>query len=98
MRGKTVKVRQADCGARYGRYAWVAISEWQMRQSAATRGRLLPEPRDAAGASGPMRRARSVACMTQLQAKHAGFGDSSSDDGDAADDSDADDAGCARAL
>ncbi len=71
----------------------MAISEWQMRTPAAGRGRLLPEPREAAGGGPPMRRARSVACMTQLQAKHAGFGDSSGDDEPDAGDSDADDVG-----
>ena len=83
------------CG-RPCRYAWVAISDWQMHQSATNRTRLLPEPRHAAGVAGAMRRARSVACMTQLQAKHAGFGDSSGDDAPDADDSDAEDGGCAQ--
>ena len=76
----------------------MAISDWQMRQSASARTRLLPEPRDAGGGAGAMRRARSVACMTQLQAKHAGFGDSSGDDGPDADDSDAEEGGCAQPL
>lgn len=52
------------------RYAWAAISEWQCHQGMTQGGRLSQSP-----AQGPtpdrsaMRRTRSVACMTQLQAK-----------------------------
>ncbi|CAL8463928.1 g3463 [Coccomyxa elongata] len=49
------------------RYAWAAISEWQCSQGVTQRGRLPAELMNAA--KGSMRRARSVACMTQLQAK-----------------------------
>lgn len=49
------------------RYAWAAISEWQCSQGVTQRGRLPAELTNAA--KGSMRRARSVACMTQLQAK-----------------------------
>ncbi len=50
-----------------GRYAWAAISEWQCSQGVTQRGRLTAQFMNAAKDS--MRRARSVACMTQLQAK-----------------------------
>ena len=52
------------------RYAWAAISEWQCHQGMTQGGRLSAAP-----AQGPapdrnaIRRTRSVACMTQLQAK-----------------------------
>ena len=52
------------------RYAWAAISEWQCHQGMTQGGRLSESP-----GQGPapdrhaMRRSRSVACMTQLQAK-----------------------------
>lgn len=53
------------------RYAWAAISEWQCHQGMTQGGRLSQAP--ARGGPTPekqaFRRSRSVACMTQLQAK-----------------------------
>ena len=52
------------------RYAWAAVSEWQCQQGVTQQGMQGP---GAAGSSpaDPMRRAYSVACMSQLQAKQA---------------------------
>ena len=64
------------------RYAWAAISEWQCHQGMTQGGRLSQSP--AQGLTPDrhaMRRTRSVACMTQLQAKQM-YGYESSADSD----------------
>lgn len=63
-----------------GRYAWAAISEWQCSQGVTQRGRLPAEL--LAPADKGMRRARSVACMTQLQAKQTRDFEEEADDSD----------------
>ena len=62
---KTPHVSRYDC-----RYAWAAISEWQCHQGMTQGGRLSQSsPQGPAPDRHAMRRTRSVACMTQLQAK-----------------------------
>ena len=52
------------------RYAWAAISEWQCHQGMTQGGRLSAAPaQGTAPDRSAIRRTRSVACMTQLQAK-----------------------------
>ena len=67
------------------RYAWAAISEWQCHQGMTQGGRLSQAP--ARGAPTPerqaFRRSRSVACMTQLQAKQKYGSDALSSDSEA---------------
>ena len=73
------------------RYAWAAISEWQCRQGVTQRGRVgpvdppRPSPRSSSAKSLPLRRlpirrTRTIGCMTQLQAKQVtGFGTDTGD-------------------
>ena len=67
------------------RYAWAAISEWQCHQGMTQGGRLSQAP--ARGGPTPerqaFRRSRSVACMTQLQAKQKYGSDALSSDSEA---------------
>ena len=52
------------------RYAWAAVSEWQCQQGVTQQGMQGPGMAGS-GPADPMRRAYSVACMSQLQAKQA---------------------------
>ena len=52
------------------RYAWAAVSEWQCQQGVTQQGMQGPGAAGS-GPADPMRRAYSVACMSQLQAKQA---------------------------
>ena len=64
------------------RYAWAAISEWQCHQGISQGGRLSQSPAQGPTPRHAIRRTRSVACMTQLQAKQKYGYDASPADSD----------------
>ena len=51
-----------------GRYAWAAISQWQVAQGVTQQGLMGSRPQEQVAASA-LRRSQSTQCMTQLQAK-----------------------------
>lgn len=51
-----------------GRYAWAAISQWQVAQGVTQQGLMGARPQETTAATA-LRRSHSTQCMTQLQAK-----------------------------